>query len=191
MKIVRILSLVALLILACGAARADISIYFSPSDSYQAIGSSFTIDILADIPDPGLVDFGFNLVWNQALMRLDTVGAGASPWAILWDSGTPEALTGFLFPTPTSPEFVTGTSILLASLDFTCLQAGTSGLDIALDPDLAALGLQGFYGPAQVGGISAPLAFTVTPGTVVQVPEPGSILLLAAAAGLALRAKRK
>ena len=191
MKISKLLIVVAILILACGSALADVSVYFSPSDSYKSVGSSFTISILADIPqDPGLVDFGFNLVWDPSMMQLVDVNGTGSPWDILWDSGTPESITGLLFPTPTSPASESGSGVLLAKLDFTCLQEGSSALDIALDPDLFALGLQGFYDPT-----GAPLDFTVTPGSVTQgvtAPEPSSILLLSAGlAGFAFRRKSK
>ena len=193
MKKLKFLTVAGILILACGTALADpVRVYFNPADSYQGVGSSFDISILADIPqNPGLVDFGFNLGWNQSMMQLDNVNGTGSPWDILWDSGTPASITGFLFPTPTSPASVSGSGILLANLEFRCLQEGSSLLDIALDPDLFAEGLQGFYDPA-----GSPLGFTFTPGSVDQgltgVPEPSSVLLLSAGLiGLALWSKRK
>jgi len=189
MRLFRFLIVAGILIFACSTALADISVYFSPDDSYQAVGSSYKIDILADIPqNPGLVDFGFNLVWDESMMRLNDVSGTGSPWDILWDSTTPESITGFLFPTPTSPPSESGSGVLLAILDFTCLQEGSSTLGIGLDPTLVGLGLQGFYGPD-----GSSLNFEVTEGEVTQgVPEPGSIVLLSSVlAGLALWMKRK
>lgn len=193
MKKITFLTVAGMLILACGTALADpIRVYFNPADSYQGVGSSFDISILADIPqNPGLVDFGFDLGWNQSMMKLNNVTGTGSPWDILWDSGTPASITGFLFPTPTSPASESGSGILLANLEFTCLQEGLSTLDIALEPGLVSQGLQGFYDPT-----GSPLDFTFTPGGVDQglagVPEPSSVLLLSAGLiGLAFWRKRK
>lgn len=192
MKKFNFLTVAGILMLACGTALGDpIRVYFNPADSYQGVGSSFDISILADIPqNPGLVDFGFNLGWNQSMMQLNNVSGTGSPWDILWDSGSPESITGFLFPTANSPSSESGSGILLANLEFTCLQEGSSTLYIALDSALVAQGLQGFYDPT-----GSPLDFTFTPGSVDQglaeVPEPSSVLLLSAALiGLAFWKKR-
>jgi hypothetical protein len=193
MRISRFLTVAGILLVACCTALAEpISVYFSPGSSYKAVGSNFTISILADIPqDPGVVDFGFNLVWDKSMMQLNDVSGASSPWEILWDSGTPESITGLLFPTLNSPESVFGSGTLLATLYFNCLQEGTSTLNIALDPDLFAIGLQGFYGPD-----GSALDFTVTEGSVEQgtqtVPEPSTLMLLPPALiGLAVWRKRK
>lgn len=193
MKRFKFLTVAGILVLACGAALADpVRVYFNPADSYQGVGSSFDISILADIPqDPGLVDFGFNLGWDQSMMQLNNVTGTGSPWDILWDPGTPASITGLLFPTPTSPASESGSGVLLANLEFTCLREGSSTLDIALDSGLVAQGLQGFYDPT-----GSPLAFTVTAGSVDQgtaaLPEPNSILLLSTGViGLAFWRKPK
>lgn len=199
MRILRFLMVAGLLLFTCGTALADIHVYFGPGASYQTVGSSFQIDIVADIPqNPGLVTFGFNLLWDKSMMQLADVNGTGSPWDILWDSGTPESITGFLYPTPTSPPSEYGSGVLLATLYFKCLQEGTSTLGIGLDPDLLALGLQGFYGPDTsvdpTGGVGALLDFTVTEGSVTQVPvpEPSAILLLSSVlVGLAVWTKRK
>jgi hypothetical protein len=205
MSIFRSLIVAGVLIFARGTALADVadvSLYFSPTDSYQDVGGSFEISILADISQsPGLVGFGFNLVWNESMMQLTDVSGTGSLWDILWDSGTPESITGFLFPTSTSPASGSGSGILLANLYFRCLQEGSSKLDIAVDPDLLALGLQGFYGPDPSGadptaGTGPLLSYSFTEGSVTQgvaeVPEPGSIVLLSSVLiGLAFWTKRK
>lgn len=194
MKIFKLLTVAVILILCCGTALADISVYFSPADSTHPAGSSFTIGILADIPqDPGLVAYGFNLLWDDSKMQLKDVNGIGSPFDILWDVGTPMEITGLLFPTPTSPASEFGDAILLANLDFKCLQEGFSGLSIDTDPGLVALGLQGFYGPDPT---APPIDFTVTDGSVTQspsvAPEPSTILLIPAGlAGLAFWRKRK
>lgn len=180
MRTLKFFVFAVILILACGTAVADpINVYFSPLDSYQAVGSNFTISVQADIPDnPGLVAYSFNLLWNDSMMRLNNVNGTGSPWDVLWDAGTPQSITGLLFPTPTSPISEAGAGVLLANLDFTCLQEGSSGLSIGMDSSLAEVGLQGFYGPNGEW-----LDYTVTDGEVDQgvvVSEPSSILLLPA-----------
>ena len=193
MRIFKYLTLALILILACSTALADpVQVYFSPSGSDQIVGSTFTIKILANIPaDPGLVDFGFNLLWDNSLMRLDGVTGTDSQWDILWDVGTPESVTGLLFPTPTSPVSVSGSGLILANLSFTCLGEGSSTLNIATDPELVALGLQGFYGPDGQALDAAVTSTTVDQGTA-SVPEPSALLLLPAGLlGLRLWRKRK
>jgi len=193
MKILRLLIVAGILIFACGTALADdLNLYFSPANSNQAVGSSFTINILADIQQtPGLVDYGFDLVWDDSLMQLTNVGGTGSPFDVFWDSVT--EITGLLSPTPTSPPSEYGTGILLATLDFKCLQLGTSPLNISVDDP--TLLVQGFYGPSTdpTAGPGPLLSFTVTPGSVTQgVPEPNSILLLSSGLiGLAIWTKRK
>jgi hypothetical protein len=195
----KVLIVAGILLFACSAALAD-TVYFSPADSYRSLGSSFEIDIRADIsPNPGLTAFGFNLTWNPSLMGLINVTGDGSDFDILWDSGTPESIIGFLLPTPSSPPSASGSNVLLANLYFKCLGEGSSTLGIAMDAELVAIGLQGFYGPVPdpsdpLAGPGPLLGFDVTPGSVDQgtVPEPGSIVLLSSALlGLAIWSRRK
>ncbi len=166
MRVFRFLTFAGILIFACGTVRADdISVYFfSPGSSNQAVGSNFTVNVLANIPeDPGLVDFGFNLVWDQSMMQLTNVSGGTGPFDI-WNWDPSGSIAGVLFPTDNSPASEYGSGILLAALDFKCLGEGTSMLSIS-DSGL-------FYGPDTDGNGGPLLGYTVTEGSVTQIPSP-------------------
>lgn len=165
-------------------AQATISLKFNPSDTEVDVCNTFFVDLLADIPQAdATIGWGLDLIYDPTQMSWDSLIIG-SDWTPPAPGTTDDGLAGFLpyaFP-PADP--VWGDDILLATLDFHCLDVGFSTLDLAVTPGDPT---EGFILP---NGLFAD--WTYTPANVSQVPEPATLFLMGTGlAGLVAARRRK
>jgi hypothetical protein len=173
-KIVLILTLLASLsALTVGSALATVMVKFNPGGITTNAGSTFNIDVSADIlREEALVGWGFDLKYDPTQLQLNSAST-SSNWDLLQFGAN--NLTALLLANPTSPDpGLSGNDVLLATLNFTCLGPGTSELDISVNPQDPIQGFMTFE------GVFA--EWESIPGTITQtegvVPEPSTVLLL-------------
>lgn len=122
------------------------------------VGSIFKVDIWArDIPEPGMVDFRFRMVWNPKLIGFvsrDIHDHGFGMLAETIDSGMYEL--EIASPFPHSP-FINDASWV--TFTFRCLGEGSSAITIAYS--------HGYY-----GNYGHELYFSPEDGTINQHPAP-------------------
>ena len=136
---------------------AQVDVSLSPSVTSFTKGQSFTEDITADISAP-ILGFGFDYTFNAAQLSLTNVVVGP-----LWFGAPPpetNSIAGLAFPTP-----VSGSGVLLATMDFTALSSGTPG-SISLFYNYGNLA-EGF--PLAAGGYAT--------NNLPNVPEPAPLPL--------------
>lgn len=178
--------LASLLAFSAGNALSTIIVNFNPGSTYATVGSTFNVDITADVlASEALVGWGFGLLYDSTQLTLNS--ASTSSYWDLFPLGN--NLTALLIPGPTSPDpGLSGSGLLLATLNFTCRGPGISGLDISVDSEDLLQGFMTFdlqYAEWQA-----------VPGTIEQgtapVPEPGTIFLLSSGlAGIAWFSRKK
>jgi len=161
-----------------GAAWADIDVFFSPQDSVIAApGFTTTVDIVADIPEAdAVVGWGLDVsIVNTLIATLTNVAIEE----VVWDAAFAPDGDDLAALAP-APDSVWGTGIVLATLTFTGQSAGVTGIALGATP---GDNTEGFALDPGVGGFATANYGT---GTVTVLPEPASLVLLAAA-GLLLR----
>ncbi len=178
-----LIPLVVLLLFGAGNTLA-LTVGFDPLNKKASTGSTFDINITANVTaSEALVGWGFGLLYSPAQLKLNTVST-SSYWDLISDPSS-SSLSALLLPGPTSPDpGLSGSNLLLATLNFTCLGPGVSSLDISVDPSDDTQGFMTFDGKYAKWESMA--------GTVEQVvPEPGTFLLLGfGLAGVCLLKKR-
>ncbi len=165
MKNILCLSLLACL-LPISSGATPINVSFVLSASVVNVGETFTVDLVADIPDP-VLGWGLDVTFNPAILSQVGVLIANPPW----DAGfAPDGdeLVGLAFPLP-----IAGDDIRLATLTFRAIAPGLSALVASLTADDQT---EGF-----------PLAFPASPGSFAEVSFiDGSVNIIPVPATLAL-----
>jgi len=173
---------IALLVVCLCCARqswATVIVRFDPSDKTvdRNIEPTFTVDIVADIPDP-VVGWGLDLTIDDPAI-ISQVGAPAI--GSQWSAGSApdgDRLVGVAFPNS-----ISGTDILLATITFSADALGETDLLLSITPaDLT----EGF--PLDPTGFAD---VTFEAGHVTVVPEPITLALLAVGSLVPLNRRRR
>ncbi len=141
---------------------------FDPSTSIVNLGDTFTVSLVADIPDP-VLGWGLDVSFDPALLALDpatgvTIGPDWFP-AFAPDG---DNLAGLAFPE------VSGSNVLLADLTFTALAAGATSLAASFTAGDFTEGFplsSGDFADVAFVGASINIAGTSA------APEPATLLL--------------
>ena len=147
------------------ADAAPVTVTFDPLDSVVYPSDSFSVNLVADIPDP-VLGFGIDLSFDSTILSLDTCTIGPS-----W-SPVPSPLKnpkGLAFPSP-----VSGDDVLLATLNFTALKLQQTNLIASYTPGDFTEGFP--LAPPAPPGSFADVNFVN--GSVSVVPIPPTVLLL-------------
>lgn len=145
---------------------------FDPAADTQMVGSSFTIDIVADIPETEpVLGWGLDLTIDDPAI-ISQVGSpviGPLWYATYAPDGDELAALAF-------PDNVWGDDVLLATITFSADVIGQTDLILSVtDGDLT----EGF--PLDPTGFAE---VTFEPGHVTVIPEPLAVILLAMMLGL-------
>ena len=164
------------------SAQATIVLEFNPTDIEVPVGTTFSVDLLADIPvNDAILGWGLDLLYDNTQMSWDllTIGTYWAPYSLPPAPGMDDGFGGLsIFP-------VSGTNIHLATFDFHCLDIGFSTLDLAVT---AGDFTEGFILP-NVGGFAN---WSCTPINITQTPEPATLFLVGTGlAGLVAARHRK
>jgi hypothetical protein len=182
-----LLASIGYLLMTCPTGANAFYLEFDPYTLHVVEGTSFTVDLFADIPEEeAILGWDIDLLyddtqldwtgttvgskWNQ--VSIDSDGLGGlmvipPPSIVPPPIGPPP-----MVPPPIVPPPISGNDILLATLSFECLAIGTSTLDIFADP----LDLEGFL--LASGDFLASWTSRAATVNQVPVPEPATVLLV-------------
>jgi len=167
-----LLGVVLSLIMPAVTWAIPITVSVEASSNAVFVGDTFTINILADIPDP-VLGWGLDLNFDSGLVNQSALPLVSATWMPGFTMDGDE-LAGLAFPVP-----VSGTDVLLASLTFEATSAGLATFSAGYTSiDLT----EGFPLAFALPGSFADVSFADTLVTInnVSVPEPGTLLLFGA-----------
>jgi hypothetical protein len=171
-----VISVVAVAALLAVDGLATVIVDVQPASSEVTVGQVFSASIVATIPDP-VVGWGLDLDFNHAVLSL----VGSPVIGPLWLPATAldgDGLAGLAFPSS-----ISGTSILLATVQLSAIAPGSTDLTLGVTAgDLT----EGF--PLDPTGFTT---MTLGSAHVTAVPEPAAVALLAVAGMLAMRPWRR
>jgi len=159
------------------AAFANVTVRFDPASTTIPVGSVFTVNILADIPEP-VVGWGLDLTIQNPAVLSQTAAPSIGPLWVAAYAPDGDGLAALAFPSS-----VSGSSVLLGSMSFSADTIGQTALWISTTP-----------GDLNEGFALASTGFadlTFESGLVTVTPEPGSLALLATATLVFRRRKRR
>jgi hypothetical protein len=165
MKINNLRILVGLLALLTSAAEAvaqgTIMVRFDPHNTIVSPGSSFTVKVVADIPNP-VLGWGLDVGFDSSVLSLESVEVGPAWFAASAADG--DNLAGLAFPSPVGGQNTLLAILHLKSNDTTC--AGNSSLTASFTAnDLS----EGF--PLPIGDFAG-VTFVGGSVNVVSTPSP-------------------
>jgi len=181
-----------IMVMAPTISGGTIVVKFDPSTTNVTVGSSFEVDLLADIPeDDSISGFGLDLIYDDALLSFDDFERNISLFPRNEHGGLDTVPIEGLVGWGQFPSIASGQDVLLGTIYFTCLGAGVSSLGLVKNDDPWVE-----YGFWNITGFVTPNVgreWTYEAAEIVQapVPEPATMLLLASGlAGLAAFRRR-
>ena len=178
-----LLCLFVVMLIAVGhplAAKA-LSLELSPSFQSVGLGTNAQVDVWLRDPGAYLSAYDISLTYNPAILAYSAttfssaLGNPTDPSNYFYATPGNGSLEVVGFPLAFDTTLQTGTAdLLLFTLNFSTLSAGTSTLNFASDP----LYLGDEFGNPLVATLGTG-SITVTQ-TITPVPEPGTVLLLGA-----------
>jgi hypothetical protein len=177
-RLVIVFIFLGLFLLNVQTVSAIVMTSFDPDPAVAVVGSTFEVNLLADVDEDPINSWHLDLQYD-GLLSLDSIAIGTD-WQ--HDSTDPQ-LSGYI---PDYGAFSNATT-LLATLEFTCLGAGTSILDLVGGYLVGAPpGVDSYTGFAYT--VVGDMVTVFYPDWVedqgevnqVPVPEPATILLLGA-----------
>jgi hypothetical protein len=166
MKNILCLSLLACL-LPISSGAMPINVSFTPSASVVYVGDTFTIDLVADIPDP-VLGWGLDVAFNPAILSQVDLLIADPPWSAGF-APDGDGLVGLTFPLP-----VVGVGVPLATLTFRAIAPGLSTLVASITADDLTEGFP--LAPPASPGSFAEVNFT--DGSVNVIPVPATFALI-------------
>jgi hypothetical protein len=171
----------ALSMLGTGAAQAQ-SLLVNPANTTTQIGQSFSLTIEGKDFATAIVGGGFNLSFDPTVLHLDSMTIPTS-WEFFRSTGLLDEASGTVtdvsFNTFSSPK---AGDFLAATLNFTAVRAGTSLVKLAPSTPYV-------FADVDVNQVNP--SFGSATVNVSAVPEPASLSLVLAGAGLMAAMRRR